>query len=94
MVFALFGGEWTLWFCGSQHPDRVLLLSLRWEIYSGPNMFGSAALSSVVPQGFVFRFLKSFEQLNQLHLIRLLADDILYVSVKPDETNKLINLIN
>lgn len=57
-------------------------------------MFGSAALSSVVPQGFVFRFLKSFEQLNQLHLIRLLADDILYVSVKPDETNKLINLIN
>lgn len=57
-------------------------------------MFGSAALSSVVPQGFVFRFLKSFEQLNQLHLIWLLADDILYVSVKPDETNKLINLIN
>lgn len=58
-------------------------------------MFGSAALSSVVPQGFVFRFLKSFEQLNQLHLIWLLADDIqVYVSVKPDETNKLINLIN
>lgn len=58
-------------------------------------MFGSAALSSVVTRGFVFRFLKSFEQLNQLHVIWLLADDILvYVSVKPDETNKLINLIN